>query len=49
MVRSVGELDCMMAVTGCMSTILYSHRVAVVNFFADRSCKMENMPSRCSS
>ena len=49
MVRSVGELDCMMAVTGCTSTVLYSHRVAVVNFVADRSCKMEDTPSRCSS
>ena len=49
MVRSVVELDCMMAVTGYTSTVLCSRRVAVVNFVADQSCKIEDMLDRCSS
>ena len=49
MVRSIMELDCMMAVTGYISTILCSRRVAVVNFVSDRSCKMEDMLDRYSS
>ena len=39
----------MMVVTGYTSTILYSRRVVVVNFFADRCCKMEDTLDRCSS
>ena len=42
MVRSVMELDCMMTVTKYKLTILYSRRVAVANFVADRSCKMKD-------
>ena len=39
----------MMALTEYMSTVLYSCRVAVVNFVADMSCKMEDTLDRCSS
>ena len=39
----------MIVVTGYTSTIMYSHRFAVVNFVADWSCKMEDTLDRCSS
>ena len=39
----------MMVVTGYTSTILYSRRVVVVNFVANRSCKMEDTLDWCSS
>ena len=39
----------MMAMMEYTSTVLYSRRVAVVNFFADQSCKMEDMLDQCSS
>ena len=42
MVRSIIELDCMIAVAGYTLTVLYSQRVAVANFVADRCCKMED-------
>ena len=32
-----------------MSTVLYLRRVAVVNFVADRSCKMEDTLDQFSS
>ena len=34
MMQLVMELECMMGVIGYTSTVLYSRRVAVVNFFA---------------
>ena len=49
MVHLVVELDCMMAVTGYISIVLYSRRVAVANFVAEWSCKMEDMLDRYSS
>ena len=50
MVRSVVELDCMIAVAGHTLTVLYLRTVA--NFIADRCCKMEDMEDTldpCSS
>ena len=49
MMRSVVELDCMIVVAGYTSTVVYSRRVAAVNFFADRCCTMEDTPDQCSS
>ena len=49
MVRSVVELDCIMTMTKYTLTVLYSRRVAVANFVADRSCKMEDTVGQCSS
>ena len=48
MVQSVVELDSMMTMIGYTSTVLYSRRVAVANFVADRSCKMEDTLDVCS-
>ena len=48
MVRSVVELDCMIGVAGYTSTALYSRRVAVASFVADRCCKMEDTLDPCS-
>ena len=39
----------MMAVMRYTLVALYSRRVAVVNFVANRSCTMEDMLDRCSS
>ena len=38
-----------MVVTRYTSTVFYLHRVAVVNFVAERSCKMENILDWCYS
>ena len=48
MVRSVIELDCMIAVVGYTSTVLHLRRVAVASFVADR-CYMEDTSHPCSS
>ena len=48
MVRSVVELDCMIAVAGYTSTILHSRRAAVASFVADRCCKIEDKSDPCS-
>ena len=39
----------MMTMMGYTSTILYSRRVGVANFVADRRCKMEDTLDPCSS
>ena len=48
MVRSVVELDCMIAVARYTSAVLYLCRVAVASFVADR-CYMEDTSDPCSS
>ena len=47
MVRSVVELDCMIAVAECTLIVLCLRRVA--NFVADRCCMMEDTSDLCSS
>ena len=42
MVRSVVELDIMIAMARYMSTVSYSRRAAVANFVADQRYKMED-------
>ena len=49
MVRSVVELDCIIVVAGYTSTVLYSRRIAVANFVADRHYKMKDTLDLCSS
>ena len=49
MVRSVVELDCMIAVAEYTSTVLHSRRVVVASFVIDRCCKMEDTLDQCSS
>ena len=49
MVRSVVELDCMIAMEGYTLTVLHLLRTVVASFVVDRCCKMEDMPDLCSS
>ena len=39
----------MMSMTGYTTIVLYSLRLAVVNFIAGQSCKMEDTLDQCSS
>ena len=48
MVLSVMGLDCMIDMVGYMSIVLYSCRVAVASFVANR-CYMEDTYDPCSS
>ena len=49
MVWSVVEFEFMVVVIGYTSTFLYLCRVAVVNFVADWSCKMEDTLDQSNS
>ena len=49
MVQSAMELDCMIARGEYKSIVLYSRRVVIANFVADRHYKMEDTIDRCSS